>query len=615
MQQEGTAPSQGAMPTPVSVKEESDVDLTGRHSHEFTVKFNQASRNEYTILCSQPCTVLKAIKSNEKCNEKIKCSDENIMIQLGKADKESSVATHFPCSCIKNGECLIILCKEEKVEVKVQDFKIIHPKDHYSVFYIDTVGGLHTKRKELFKNSDVKKFKRVCVYGEKGMTVDEAVKRDGRFIDDLGYFELSDNRDPKRLTVHTQRVDNLHLRDYKMRLPKNIKENNEKQQESPSKKSQRKRKRRSRSEVLALAEQEGLSVKTLVKKTESGDNTEEIYELLRGQFPDLKKWMENRFPGDSYQEALTKENFGKIQKSFSEVHRVRKLLELGKSVCKISVNDDFMGTGFVLFDTFILTNAHLFKGYVEGKELQQDVEVFAIFNYEEPLPKTNFYFFTAENRFIDFDAELDYAVLKLNPAGSKPNQQRKAKKVQVPPGLLSKFGPLPPNGEACIIGHPAGGVKQMDPTWIIETEKRGQAIDEHLRQYKKPLIIQSISDFITKQGIKNILIGGSNAGVVTYDTCMYHGASGSPVFDGLGRVFGLHTAGFNYRFTKAVQSVIEYAHPLMIIFEKFVSNLKTSGNEKLLKRVEEAAQGNEFLTKVLKREQEDEQPMEVSESE
>lgn len=33
-------------------------------------------------------------------------------------------------------------------------------------------------------------------------------------------------------------------------------------------------------------------------------------------------------------------------------------------------------------------------------------------------PETNFYCFTAENTFIDFDAELDYAVLELNPETS-----------------------------------------------------------------------------------------------------------------------------------------------------------------------------------------------------
>uniref|UniRef100_A0AAZ1XMU1 Serine protease n=1 Tax=Oreochromis aureus TaxID=47969 RepID=A0AAZ1XMU1_OREAU len=561
----------------------------------FRMKFNQASY-EYTVQCNQLCTVLEAIKSNEKCNEKIKCADENIIIQLGKEDKKSIVAAHFPCSCIDDGESLIISCRAEKVEGKIQHSKIVHPKEHYSVFYIDTVGGLHTKTKELFKNNDVKQFKNLCVYGEKGITVAEALKRDGRFIDDLGYFELSNNQDPKRLTVCTQKVEKLHQKQFKIRLPKDKKEHNGKPQESPSNNSQSKCERRSGSEIVYLAQQEGIRVKTAVKETSGDVDTNKIYELLREQFPDLKRWMESRFPGDLYQEALNlrRENFGKIQQSFSQVHRVRKLLELGKSVCKVVVKDVSMGTGFVLFDTFILTSAHLFKGYVEGKKLQQDVEVFAIFDYEEPEPVTKFYYFRAENTFTDFDADLDYAVLELNPEGSKPNHE---------------FGPLPANGEACIIGHPAGGVKKMDPTCIIETDKRGQAIDEHLYQYKNLVIIKTISDWLKKHGIDEILIGGSKAGkVATYHTFMYHGASGSPVFDGLGRVFGLHTAGYICDSVNSDESVIEYAIPLLTIFENFVGNLKESENEELLKKVEKAAKRNPHLKEILNAEE----PMEVS---
>uniref|UniRef100_A0AAX7TFB4 Serine protease n=1 Tax=Astatotilapia calliptera TaxID=8154 RepID=A0AAX7TFB4_ASTCA len=500
--------------------------------------------NGYTVQCDQLCTVLEAIKSNEKCNKKIKCADENIMIQLGKEDKKSIVATHFPCSCIDDGEYLIILCGEKKVEGEVQHSKIVYPKEHYSVFYIDTVGGLNTKTKKLFKNNDVKQFKNLCVYGEKVITVAEALKRDGRFIDDLGNYELSNNQDPNILTV---------------------------------------------------LQQEGIRVKT-VKETSSDVDRKEIYDRLREQFPDLKRLMESRFPGDSFQKELNlrKENFGKIQQSFSQVHRVRKLLELGKSVCKLVIKDVSMGTGFVLFDTFILTSAHLFKGYVEGKEPKQDVEVFAIFDYEEPEPETNYYYFRAENTFIDFDADLDYAVLELNPEGSNS--------MDVPPGLLSEFGRLPANGEACIIGHSAGQVKEMDPTFIIEIEKRGQAIDEHFSQHKHPFIINVLSDHVRKQGIENILQSGK---VGTYHTFMYHGASGSPVFNGLGKVFGLHTAGFTYGFIKQVESVIEYAHPLIMIFERFVSNLKNSGNEELLKRVEEEAKENKLLTDVLNIKQED----------
>ncbi|XP_006810911.1 protein FAM111A-like, partial [Neolamprologus brichardi] len=366
--------------------------------------------------------------------------------------------------------------------------------------------------------------------------------------------------------------------------------------------------------VLAVAHQKGISLKTAEKETSSDVDINTIYKQLREQFPNLKQVMERRFPGETFQEELNlrKENFGKIQQSFSQVYRVRKLLELGKSVCKINFIGVCVGTGFVLFDTFILTSAHLFKGYVEGKELQQDVEVFAIFDYEEPEPEANFYYFRAENTFIDFDAELDYAVLELNPEGSKPNQQKTAQKIKVPRGLLSKFGPLPDNGEACIIGHPAGRVKEMDPTFIIEIEKREQAAADYLSQYKHPFIINSLSDHVRKQGIENILKGGHKAGKVgTYHTFMYHGASGSPVFDGLGRVFGLHTGGFTYGFTKEAESVIEYAHPLIMIFEKFVSNLKNSGNEELLKKfVEEAAKGkkkakrDELLTRVLNIKQE-----------
>uniref|UniRef100_A0A3P9DT73 Reverse transcriptase domain-containing protein n=1 Tax=Maylandia zebra TaxID=106582 RepID=A0A3P9DT73_9CICH len=448
------------------------------------------------------------------------CEDNNLTLYtdktkemiLGKEDKKSIVATHLPCSCIDDGECLIISRRAEKVEGKVQHSKIVHPKGHYSVFYIDTVGGLHTKTKELFKNNDVKQFKNLCVYGEKGITVAEALKRDGRFIDDLGNFELSNNQDPKRLTVCTQKVEILHQKQFKIRLPKDKKENNGKSQESPTNNSQSNCERRS-----------------------------------------------DRFPGDLYQEALNlrKENFGKIQQSFSEVHRVRKLLELGKSVCKVIVKDVSMGTGFVLFDTFILTSAHLFKGFVEGKELQQDVEVLAIFDYEETEPETNFYYFKAENTFTDFDADLDYAVLE-------------AQNIKVPPGLLSEFGPLPANGEACIIGHPAGGVKKMDPTCIIEIEKREQAIVEHLSQYKNLLIIKTISDWLKEHGINDILIGGCKAGKVgTYHTFMYHGASGSPVFNGLGKVFGLHTAGYVCDSVNSDESVIEYAIPLLTIFENF----------------------------------------------
>lgn len=575
--------------------------LQGGHSHRFTVKFSPTAPYEYPIDCDQPRTVLEALKSTEIYNKKMKKSiDENIVIQLGKADRKSVVATHFPCSCVSDDESLIISCESEKVEEAVdQHYKAIDSRDKYSVFYIDTVGGLHTRKKKLFRNNALKQFKFLCVYGEKGITVEEALKRDGRFIDDLSDFTLSDNDNPSQLTLCTRKVDNLDQKKFKISLPLNKgKQANDKKLKESQTASNNPQQKCDPMPVSDVVKQRGISVR---EKIGSNVDTDEIYEKLRQQFPDLKKLMESRFPDDSYQKALNlrKENFGKIQQAFSEVHRVRKLLKLGESVCKVIIENVCMGTGFVLFDNFILTNAHLFKGCVEGEQLNEGIDVFVLFNYEDPEPHTNYcYFQLAHSNIYCSEGELDYAILELNPEGQKSNQTQ-TRKIKVPPGLLKKCGPLPTNGEACIIGHPAGGLKKMDPTCIIEKEDRVKAIDDHLNPYKNTIFtLHSISQLIKDQGIENIIMGGQKAEkVVTYNTFMYHGSSGSPVFDNHCRVFGLHTAGFVYGFPNK-ESVIEYAQPLLTIFEHFVSKLKKRKDEELLKRIKEAAKGNPHLEKM-----------------
>ncbi|XP_072233014.1 uncharacterized protein [Leuresthes tenuis] len=529
----------------------------------------------------------------------IKCADENIIIQLGTKDQEYIVPTHFPCCCIGDGESLTILCNSEKVE-QVHEEEKGAKEDDYSVFFIDKVGGDHTKTKKLFRSKLVKKFKYLCVYGAKGMTVEEAVRRDGRFSDNLGDFTLSDNENPNRVTECSQIIDNLHQKAFKICLPLKESEGGD----------------RPTSAITDVAHERGMTIKRAIEQQGGGAGNEEIYERLRQQFPGLKELMENRFPENSYRRALNlrKENFGKIQQSFSEVHRIKKLLKMGKSVCKIIVKDVCQGTGFVLFDHFILTNAHLFEGCVEGKKLQEPVEVSALFDYEDPEPSMNFSYFTAENTLVDIDRELDYAILELKPEGQKPSQT-KAENIKVPAGLLKSFGPLPKNGEACIIGHPAGEVKKMDPTCIIEAHNRAKAVDDHLASYKHTLfILHPIIETLKKRGIESIIMGGSKAEkVVTYNTFMYHGASGSPVFDARGQVFGLHTAGFCYECPKR-ESVIEYAQPLLTIFERFVSNLKESGNEQLLGRVEDEGKKNLHLKKILQAVRTDpEEPMEESE--
>ncbi|XP_054457908.1 serine protease FAM111A-like [Anoplopoma fimbria] len=565
----------------VRVKEENSGDSTDGHSHSFRVKFKRTDLEEYNINCAQPRTALEAIKSSKKY-KKLKFTDENIVIQLGKEDRAFTVATHYPCSCISDDEYLILSLKNEKVEVIIdQHYKTVHSRDKYSVFYIDTVGGEKTKTKKLFISNELKQFKYLCVYGEKGMTVEEALKRDGRFID-LTNFTLSDNENPNVITECTQSVDNLDGKKFKIY-------------------NSHQRSERDTKPLLDVAQQRGTSVTAALENKDK--NIEEIYKILREQCPKLKELMESRFPGDTYQKALElrKEDFGKIQQSFSEVHRVRELIKLGESVCKVVVGNVCEGTGFVLFDNFILTNAHILKDHVEGGKIKDGIEVYVLFNYEAPESHTVCYCFKLAQHICYSEDELDYAILEINPECHKSNQTTPTEQIELPPGLLKKFGPIPLNGEACIIGHPAGGVKKMDPTCIIEKEKRGEAVDDYLNPHRDyTFTLCSITHLIREQGIENIMMGGCNADkVVTYNTSMYHGSSGSPVFDAHGQVFGLHTAGYVYGFPKNEKSVIEFAQPLLTIFDHFVSELKKRGEKKLLKRVKKEAKGNSYLEKLL----------------
>uniref|UniRef100_A0A671UFL1 Serine protease n=1 Tax=Sparus aurata TaxID=8175 RepID=A0A671UFL1_SPAAU len=385
--------------------------------------------------------VCKWNTKKQKYNE-LNCPDENLVIKLGGAD-DCIVATHFPSSCVTLGEVLTISCESETVEeAQIQPAKAKHSRDRYSVFYIHTVGGTNAKTKKLFKHDAVKKFTYVCVYGEKGTTVEEALQRDGRFSDDLCNFTLSNNENPKCFTEPVDNVDSLNGKKFKICLPRKKRANYKKQQENTG-----------------------------------------IYTLLCDQYPALKELMQ------------------------------------------MIVKDVREGTGFVLFDNFVLTN----KG----------VEVSVLFNYDDPEPGTNYCYFEVVNFYIYLKVDgLDYAVLELNTEGQR-----------IPPGLLKDFGPRPQNGSACLIGHPGGELKKMDPTCIIEKEKRGQAVEDHLHQYRDShFILHSISRLIREQGIENIMIGGKLAeNRSTYHTPMYHGSSGSPVFDSQCKVFGLHTGGFVYR--------------------------------------------------------------------
>lgn len=562
-----TRVSKGMNTSSPSCNSEDYAELEDHHSHDFNLKLGNSKTTD-NISCHHPQRLLEVIRPSGNYIDRIK-DDQHITVQIGEASMDTAVATHFPCCLLKDGELVTLRASKDVVERDVEEKRAVLTKEHYCLFYIETKPGVFAKKKALFRSSAIKGFRKLCVYGAKGMTIREALNHDGRFSDCLDEFKLADIVKDQQYISCDQEIDRHHGKTFQICYDLGNKC-------SPKK----------------AARMKDIPVPIVFRVDEVMQNaqmTEEklhkLRERLRENNPDLREKMQQQFPENTFQEALKKVDFGKAQQSFSDVYRLEKLLKLGKSVCKLIVGQIKVGTAFVLFKNYILTNAHLL---IHDDKLLEDVEIYAQFNYLREIPNSNTFYLQVKKTWIDFDKEMDYAILELD----VNDQNRK----MVPGGLMKLFSPIPKSGEACIIGHPKGEVKKLDTICIIEKKRRVAAVREHCSRFKDDEIALSrISDQLKAQGIEYILMSDD---VLTYDTFMYHGSSGSPLFNAQCRVVALHTSGFVYDFP-VEGSVLEMALPVLKIFGLFVNNLKDNDQKDLLRDIRQASKGNHNLLEIL----------------
>uniref|UniRef100_A0A674AP81 Protein FAM111A-like n=1 Tax=Salmo trutta TaxID=8032 RepID=A0A674AP81_SALTR len=549
------------------------------------------------------------------------------------------IVKHFPCWLIKEDDHLTIETVTYATDETAGDTG--EETDKFVTFSIETTGGKNSKSKLIVRNKELQSYRPLCIYAKEKEEVEKALRNDGRFSDIV--FEekcqLSERIKGKKVSMG-QIAKKLNNRSFEICLTKHKEKTATKMETSDS---------TIKTKTLVNSEGDSTQMTPSTLTTETSDVGEsssktkqkrksnpmpdhgEILTILRNQFDDLVKQMESRredsqkktfpeeldlmkqefgkirqkFSEDSQKRTLPeeldlmKQEFGKIRQKFSEVHRVKKLIELGASVCQVIVQgvQGVQGTGFVLFDNYILTNAHLF-GETLRKNMQLLVDVSVKFNYENPNG-SDVNVIKAKTLLIDFQYGLqgkhymDYAILEMEPPKNK-------KQKKVPPGLLREYGPVPACGGACLIGHPGGLVKQIEPISIIGSEIREEAANKYKRENGHAIF--TINDAVeeNKKRYEEVMQENKDD-FVTYNTSFFHGSSGSPVFDDLGRVFGMHTGGFNYedKRTQSTQSVLEYALPLFTILQNFVIRLKEDNNQAVLTRVQEEAQKNRFLFEAL----------------
>ncbi|XP_040293367.1 serine protease FAM111A-like isoform X2 [Bufo bufo] len=217
------------------------------------------------------------------------------------------------------------------------------------------------------------------------------------------------------------------------------------------------------------------------------------------------------------------------------------------------------GTLFLLTAELGITCYHVVELLIESHAVSN---VKVIFNYESEEKEAN-------NRYKKVEwhnKELDCAFVRV-------------KISEAPPGLLNYIAPPPQDGAVTIIGYPQGKPKQIDlQCSVINYHKRAESIAGTL------LSDRSYIHVLTKYSFMYM----SDKTLMTYDSCLYEGSSGSPVFNNCGELVAVHTGGYLADTSLKKKSVIEYGRSAVDIVIHGAIHLQEVGDlfRKLVKEKE-----------------------------
>ncbi|XP_056451590.1 serine protease FAM111A-like [Gadus chalcogrammus] len=549
----------------MEVKKEMDDEYCGKpeekakeqHGHKFSFKFENKDK-VYDVFCTQEGTIYESLQESIVFKDNASSNQHRELVILPRPNK--AISSHFPCHKLTKLEKVdtlhikpltIMYIRQAKNKTSTTSSK--DKKENHGelvTFAIRTTGGANILSK-VMKNNGLRKksVDEVILYGYKGQTIREALVQDARFSDTVlqnhpnNYF-LEDTEDGN-IKEMSLPIDDLDSKCFKITKPKPQEShgaaNHDAPQEATSSKtassnSPTSLQNGSHQPTPSTRHQSTPNLSNQKSTYQPIPNSKDLLQLLRSQFKDLVKLMmgrENPTP-QAVKKHLSQE-FGKSTELCHEVRAMRRFLELGDSVCQVRIDASAKGSGFLLFGKYILTNGHVVLD--EAKHPREKITV--IFSYEE-LTDSQLMDVKVVASELDDDAaghKHDWALLEvcddLNAQPIKP--------------LLKDFGLVTERGQICIIGHPKGEVKMIDPCFTIPHSKRELKMMFLTRNYYFP-----------KPMDKDIH---------TYESCFYRGSSGSPVFDSNFKVVSMHSGGFE---DKDWGHLLEYSHPLSLIIEQIL---------------------------------------------
>ncbi|XP_014876453.1 protein FAM111A-like [Poecilia latipinna] len=526
-------------------------------THSFFWRCKEKHFNNMT--CNKAGTVEESLKNSPqfaKTAEKNK-EKELVIIRDGKA-----ISSHFPCTLIKKGDQLTVKYAKavERPKKPVGAYVSLcrnKPPSNLIMFHLLTKGGKNIAR--IMKNSALKEFQEISVYAYKGERVKAALKRDGRLHCSIfkKNFVLS-NKSTSVKTELSNPVDELNDETFQIilldksdpppSLPGSLDEaylmSNEDQGQSEAE-----------DNITVKQKPEAnveITPRNLVLEI---NNSKRTKNQLCFQFEEFVKGIKTQVPTLCHLQNLFRVDFGQSTQMCSEVKTMKRLMCLSDSVCQVRINGQPIGSGFLLFSNYVFTNGHVVEDIYDEKRCQFNERVSVHFSYES-VEQSEGALDVLELVCFELNPEVhggDWALLKLSAHQG------------LPPGLLKHIGFLPKDGGICIIGHPEGGVKKIDPCLIVPSQNRLQVVKRHCRENRGPV------QFVTRSFFEGVAASVHQKSFLTYESCFYYASSGSPVFDKHCNVVAMHSGGYIYRSANGeTKSVIEFAHPLLAIVERLV---------------------------------------------
>uniref|UniRef100_A0A3B5LHQ4 Uncharacterized protein n=1 Tax=Xiphophorus couchianus TaxID=32473 RepID=A0A3B5LHQ4_9TELE len=487
------------------------------------------------MTCNKAGTVEESLKNSPKFAKTAEKNKEKelVIIRDGKA-----ISPHLPCTLIKKGDRLTVKYVKavERPKKPIGAYVSLcrnKPPSNLVMFHVLTKGGKNIVR--IMKNSALRAFQEISVYAYKGERVKAALKRDGRLHSSIfkKNFVLS-NKSTSVKTELSNPVDELNDETFQIILL-------DKSDPPPSLPVKQK-----------LEPNQEMTPRNLVLEIPNSKRTQN---QLCFQFEKFVKGIKTLVPTLSHFQNLFRVDFGQSTQMCSEVRTMKRLMCLSDSAGQVRINGQPNGSGFLLFGNYAFTNGHVVKDIYDKQRSQFNEKVSVHFSYES-VDQTEGALDVLELVCFELKPDVpggDWALLKLSA------HQR------LPPGLLEHIGFPPKDGGICIIGHPEGGVKKIDPCLIVPSQNRLQVVERHYRENQGPV------QFVTRSFFEGVATSVDRKSFLTYESCFYYASSGSPVFDKHCNVVAMHSGGYIYRSANGeTKSVIEFAHPLLAIMERLI---------------------------------------------